>query len=592
MKKALAILMTIALVSTAAFADVGKTVTPAPTVTLGVTASVETDLFAAQTIGVTAPGKSAAATDALAVKSEPTGLGNNPLMFTKDWVNLDWSQFSIKAEGKYDAFRSDDDDAKCTGFYVTSTWKNFYGFSIAHEYGINNKADKAATTVTNNPVLAKNSTNKVTVKTTANGMSFWTVYNANTIFGLANLATAGQAVEGIFDGFTQLGFEYDDATQFYTKLVLKNTPSNGLYVDKSLSSVVDASGTSTVVAQGPSIDTAIFEARKMFDVWTVRINDKSENKIRIQNLGSDCKISDVESFVVGKDWQIQNTDTAAVAASAPGVTPVVAAVAAATGLKGINFYNTITPLFNLTIKVNALAPLTYGTTKAPTTALTVADWLKGDNLTLGAAYLITDVGTIDAGIKVSNDYVINRTTTTTGAVAVAGSAPGVTPVVAAIPEVKGTPAVEGPTKLLAAVVTTAWNDTTGHVINAVPVSWGNAFWLGAKLDKKLFGDAANKSIYVGLDMKLGQFVDATATYKDWLAKTDTNKSFVITPGSATLTNLQAEAKAVLLGDGTAAGSLSVNAGLKATLLGGYTYAALAPTADGTSVKAGDFSNDV
>lgn len=528
MKKALAILMTIALVSTAAFADVGKTVTPAPTVTLGVTASVETDLFKANSITTTAPGKSAVATDGASFKSEPYGLGTNPLMFTKDWVNLDWSQMSIKAEGKYDAFRAADDDAKCTGFYVTTTWKNFFGFSVVHEYGVNDKND--STVQTNSPVMNKNNTNKVTVKTSANGMTFWSEYNADTIFGLANLATAGQAVEGVFDGFKSIGFEYDDASQFYAKLVLKNTAANTLPVDASAASVAPASPA--------AVDTAIIEARKMFDMWTVRINDKSENKIRVQNLGSDCKIGDVNAWVVGKDYLIQNTS----------------------GKIGMNFFNTITPIFNLTVKLNALAPMAYNG-NTPTTAPTIADWLKGDNLVFGASYLITDIGTIDAGVKVSNDYSINNGGT------------------------------EGPTLLLAKAAAVPVASVASFAASGAntAVAWGNGFWLGAKLDKKLLGDAANKSIYAGIDMQLGNYVDYLATTKAWVANTDPNKSTVISAGNVSKTNINLETKMVLVGDGTAAGSLTVNAGLLATLVGGATYnTVFSPAVAGTTVTEANF----
>ncbi|HQL34184.1 MAG TPA: hypothetical protein PK969_13095, partial [Treponemataceae bacterium] len=181
MKKALAILMAIAMIVPAVFAT-----GPAPEVTFGLSASAEVQMIKENT---TDTFESSGDASKPAASFNPMGLKATKLV-SNDWVNFDWAPMSIKAEGKYDAFRANGDD--WSWLKVTATWKDLFGFKIDYEYVQDNKKD-GTTYFDNTKTLSQNNKNNISATYDKDGVKFWTKYNANDILDMASVTVAGQA---------------------------------------------------------------------------------------------------------------------------------------------------------------------------------------------------------------------------------------------------------------------------------------------------------------------------------------------------------------------------------------------------------------
>jgi len=344
MKKALAILMAIAMIVPAVFAT-----GPAPEVTFGLSASAEVQMIKENT---TDTFESSGDASKPAASFNPMGLKATKLV-SNDWVNFDWAPMSIKAEGKYDAFRANGDD--WSWLKVTATWKDLFGFKIDYEYVQDNKED-GTTYFDNTKTLSKNNNNNISATYDKDGVKFWTKYNANDILDMASVTVAGQA-DSFLNDFKEIGFEYTN-DEVATKLVYSNVPA----------------------AYGAKIDTATVEAKNLFGFWTVLLNNADEIGYRL-SLGSDSKVEPPQ-FKIAKDNKIQDPAKAA-----------------------MNAKNTMKFGENLTVKATLVVP---------NADVTFTDWLKGDNALVGAEFVLADVGTIGAGAKISQDYVANPAGTSSG----------------------------------------------------------------------------------------------------------------------------------------------------------------------------------
>lgn len=258
MRKILSIVLTLAMLATALFA-----VGPAPEVTAGLSADAEVRLFKENT--EEAYVKSGDLGDEEAV-SRPLGLKAETFK-AESWVNFDWQKMSLKAAGKWDALKADEDDFSWVK--VDAVWKDFFGFEIAYTHERNNKETDAP-----NGTLS-NFTNDITATYEQEGLKFYTVYNANTLLSMVSV-TAGANVSNFLDSFKTIGFELDN-----DEIAL-----NLKYADNK-------------------IDTAKFTAKKMFDVWSVTLNDADAANYRLE-LGSDSAIDPV-GFDIEKENVFQKT---------------------------------------------------------------------------------------------------------------------------------------------------------------------------------------------------------------------------------------------------------------------------------------------
>lgn len=377
---------------------------------------------------------------------------------TNQWVDLDWDVFSVKADAKYDAFRASADDY--SWLKVTATWKDLFGFNVAYEYVQDNKEGKADPT----EALAKNTGNNVILTydhLEDNGVKFWTKYSAVSALGL-NITTPLAHFNTLAAGFTEIGFQYDN-DEIATKIVYKGSKE---------------------------IDAATIEAKNMFGFWTVLLNDADEIGYRLDDLDSGSNI-DRPGFKIGKDNKIQSADVAK---------------------KAMNAKNTFAIGENLKIKATAVVP--------NETEDKLVDWLAGKNLLVGAELAVDGVGTLGAGAKVSNDYVVS------------------------------TGEFSGPKKVLA-----QFSAGTNEI------QWGNAFWFDAKLDQ-LLGESMKA--FASVDAQLGQYLQ---TYKT----IDSDKDGKVAEGvvgTATKVNLYGEFAADL------SDALSVSAGVLYSLGMGYDHKAI------------------
>jgi hypothetical protein len=105
----------------------------APEVTAGLSADAEVRLFKENT--EEAYVKSGDLGDEEAV-SRPLGLKAETFK-AESWVNFDWQKMSLKAAGKWDALKADEDDFSWVK--VDAVWKDFFGFEIAYTHERNNK---------------------------------------------------------------------------------------------------------------------------------------------------------------------------------------------------------------------------------------------------------------------------------------------------------------------------------------------------------------------------------------------------------------------------------------------------------------------
>ncbi len=320
------------MLATALFA-----VGPAPEVTAGLSADATVRLFQENT--EEAYVKSGDLGDEEAV-SRPLGLKAETFK-AESWVNFDWQKMSLKAAGKWDALKADKDDFSWVK--VDAVWKDFFGFEIAYTHERNNKETDAP-----NGNLDK-LTNDITATYEQEGLKFYTVYNANNLLDMVSVV-AGDDVLSFFKDFKTIGFELDND-------------------EIALNLKYDGTSTNTT-----KIDTAKFTAKKMFDVWSVTLNDADAANYRLE-LGSDSAIDPVGFSVIdgdGKDVFQKGSNT--------------------------NAKNTLEFGENLTVKAAFVIP---------TGDEQFNDWLKGDNILLGVEYAIDGIGTIGAGAKVSQDYKVS-----------------------------------------------------------------------------------------------------------------------------------------------------------------------------------------
>jgi hypothetical protein len=446
MKKALAILSAVALVSFAAFAEDAAAAAPAtlaPTVTGGIDVTAEVNLASGNTVVTNEAGTLQTTNSTATSKADAVGLKANRFK-TIDWVNFDWSKASIKVEGRYDAYKTNGDD--WSYLKTTSTWKDFFGFAIKHEFSVDNKEfdkDNKQDGLVDFNAQQKNFTNQVTASIAKDAITFSAAYDADDIFGILNIGAAagpGTKLEQIFTGFRQVNFEYSN-DEVYAKLAYKNAAENKDITNADKKAFAGAN----------QIDAAIIEGKKFFGVWTVRLNDSAKSELRLGNLGSDSKY-DLNTYAIGDGIKIQESDAAK---------------------KALNVVNTLTPIEGLTIKAHAIVPSNQKT-------VALGDWLKGDtfgtnpNLNLEVQYALANVGTFDLGTSIKQDYVVSDGTT------------------------------QGLSKYF------GYNDKTdGTAYGALTANsdtkhWGSALWLDAKLDK-VFGAESKNAVYVGFDTQFGEY---------------------------------------------------------------------------------------
>jgi len=528
MKKALAILMALALVTTVAFAEDAAKKMPAPTVTAGVKAEAEVGIASGNTVDTYKNGTAATTTDlASGTKTDAVGLKATKFV-TTDWVNFDWSKMSIKVEGKFDAYRATADDYSY--LKATTTWKDFFGFTIVDTYSRDNKraskidltkAGVAATAKTytdGNATLDMNSTNEITAtydKLKENGIKFVATYYTADVFGILNFNQTGTNLEKIFDGFKNVTFEYDNE-EFYGKLKYKNAKSDG-------------------TQDTPQIDTAIFEAKKMFGVWSARLNDSAENKLRLQDLddaglGTDTDI-DRSEYVIGQDKKIQYLESKYWNDSIQykfGQGPRSGVTNA--DMTAMNVVNTLTPVKGLTLKVHTVVP--------SNSSVSVGDFLRGSkslnsgeadnllsNLSFDAKYDLDKVGTFNFGTMVQPDYKLSGNgTITIGALTTSSVR------------------VEGNSRYFSSPATSTTGASQAALSYTAPASgfqkyWGTAYWVEAKLDK-LLGE--KNALLVGFDQQFGNYLDAKAFAKQFEAADYATKVVEIKTAEMSKSNIYAE----------------------------------------------------
>lgn len=330
MRKILSIILTLAMLATALFA-----VGPAPEVTAGLSADATVRLFQENTVEEDV--KSGDLGDKEAV-SRPFGLKAETFK-AESWVNFDWQKMSLKAAGKWDALKADKDDFSWVK--VDAVWKDFFGFEIAYKHERDNKESTPGST------LSANVTNDITATYEQEGLKFYTVYNANNLLDMVSVV-AGDDVLSFFKDFKTIGFELDND-------------------EIALNLKYDGTSTNTT-----KIDTAKFTAKKMFDVWSVTLNDADAANYRLK-LGSDSAIDPV-AFDIKKDNVFQKTTAT-------------------------NAKNTLEFGENLTVKAAFVIP---------TDEVQFNNWLKGDNILLGVEYALDGIGIIGAGAKVSQDYKVSN----------------------------------------------------------------------------------------------------------------------------------------------------------------------------------------
>lgn len=351
MKKALAILMALAMIVPAVFAT-----GPAPEVTFGLSAKAEVQMIKENTTDTFENSGDA---------SQPVGSFNPKGLkvtefVTDDWVNFDWAPMSIKAEGKWDAYSATGDD--WSWLKVTATWKDLFGFKIDYNYSQDNKElDKDNPVYTGNATAidSKNTSNEIVATYDKDGVKFWTKYDASAVLDMLSVNVGAQA-DSFLNDFKEIGFEFTN-DEVATKLVYKNVPS----------------------AYGATIDAATIEAKNLFGFWTVLLNNSDDIGYRL-SLGSDSKIEPPQ-FKIGADNKIQDP-----------------------AKKAMNAKNTMKFGDNLTVKATFVVPADKDS------HMNISDWLKGDNALVGAEFVLADVGTLGAGAKISQDYVANPAGTSSG----------------------------------------------------------------------------------------------------------------------------------------------------------------------------------
>lgn len=253
MRKILSIAIVLAMLTTLVFA-----VGPAPEVTAGLSADATVRLFKEKTVDEKVKSGDLGTEDEAV--SRPLGLKAETFK-AESWVNFDWQKMSLKAAGKWDAFKADEDDFSWVK--VDAVWKDFFGFEIAYTHERNNKETDA-------PGTLSNFTNDITATYEQEGLKFYTVYNANALLDMVSF-WAEDDVLSFFKDFKTIGFELDN-----DEIAL-----NLKYADNK-------------------IDTAEFTAKKMFGVWSATLNNADKANYRLE-LGSDSAIDPVGFSVIDGD---------------------------------------------------------------------------------------------------------------------------------------------------------------------------------------------------------------------------------------------------------------------------------------------------
>ena len=291
-------------------------------------------------------------------QSERFGLRANTFVVSP-WVEMDWNRVNSKVEMTYDAFRDDEDD--WSEVKITSIWNNLFGFEVMSAAQWDNKGEGVAPAGT--PAL-NNFDHAITFtlnRLEEQGIKVWTEYAANTVLDFFNLTSAGTAIRNLFDGYRQLGLEVD-TDRFAAELVFDRPATQ--------------------------FDTAWVEARDMFDMWTMLVNDSEAMELRIDDLDSDVTIGR-EAYGIGGDNNLLAN------VSDPDFEGVA---------NRVNVLHTITPIEGLQLKV---------ATVVPSVDLTFNDWLNGDlsfageqvaNMSIGADYAVEGIGVLGVGGLVQADY--------------------------------------------------------------------------------------------------------------------------------------------------------------------------------------------
>jgi len=343
MKKLILILVALMVITMAVVAE------EAPEVTYGFSGSFDMDVVTANKSDTFKTGDF----EEPVAKGNPYGLEATNFVVSP-WVELDWAKVNMMAEATYDAFNANDDD--WSSFTLTTVWKDFFGLTITDEFAIDNEDEGDVDLY--EVSMDENVDHTVTValdRLEDQGVKLYAEYDAGVFFDFFDV-TAGDNFADLFEGFNEMGFELD---------------TEGL----GAALVVDPTGTFT---------NAWIEARDMFGVWTMLVNDDDEMELRMENLDLDVS-EDREDvgidIAIGEDNNI--TDDSA--DGTPGM---------------MNVMHTLGLGDALTLKIASIIP--YDTSVITGTFL---DWLAEDNLVVSAEYMLEGLGSVGAGAVVTKDYI-------------------------------------------------------------------------------------------------------------------------------------------------------------------------------------------
>ena len=441
MKKLTIMLLAFTVLSFAVFAQDTEAESKGPEVTYGFSGSFEMDVFASNKTDTFTSGDF----EEPIAKSNPIGLKATNFVLSPN-VGLDWEKMSIDADATYDGFRADDDDWSSVN--ITTTWKDFYGFELKSEVSADNEGDEGDT-VDPDQVDIGGLTHDFSItmdRLESDGIKIWTEYNANTLFGFFNANQIGDFMTDIVDSFNVLGFELDTE---YLGAELVYEP--GAFDDGA--------------SPGPEVQsdftTAWIEARDMFGMWTMLVNDSDAMELRLADLDSDVTIGR-EAFGIGEDNNILAT------VDGDGNT-----VGTEDG-QNVNVKHTMSLTDAMTLTVGSVVPYDDDP---------FVDWLKGENLNLNLDYMLDGVGTIGVGALVTKDYVAMRDPA-------AGTVFGTVDY------------MEGPSEFLADITA---DDTLDYYTQSGP-----ALWADANLSEMLPGI----DLFASLDVQLNKYLDYKATDDD------------------------------------------------------------------------------
>lgn len=341
MKRIIFLLLALTVLSFAAFAqDKG------PEVTYGFSGSFEMDVFSSNKSDTYESGDF----NVPIAKSNPLGLKATNYVLSPN-VALDWDKMSIAADATYDGFRADDDD--WSSFNLTTTWKDFYGFELKSEVSGDNE-DTGGTTPDAVNISPLDHDFTITLdRLEDQGIKLWTKYDANALFVNFDASGIGTFVTDLVDSFTEIGFEVD---------------TEGLGAK-----LVYAPGHNTANPGEADFTTAWIEARDMFGMWTMLVNDGDAMELRLADLDTDVTI-DREQFGIGEDNDIlelvEGTD--------------------------LNVKHTLSLTDAMTLTIGTIVPYDD---------ITWVDWIRDENLVANLEMGLEGIGTIGVGGMLAKDYV-------------------------------------------------------------------------------------------------------------------------------------------------------------------------------------------